>query len=264
MTQLTADGQRVVADLAQRHGFSTDAVTQMLIAVINGNGSMAQFSHPEFGGSGQWMRGGMSMIGDMFNNALKSRVDGLCADIANLIASQPGLIQSGSFQSQSQSSGAGGYTAPQAASPFFVPNPRDHWYPAELGSPNATGSQNQMRYAYFANARRLAVDGGGGDVWIYDTLDHQIGGFGQQQGGSGSITFTSQYGTVNLNSLPVVMRNGQPVSTQPAAAPAAGAASGSGNAEVMGLLEQLGKLKAQGVLTEEEFAAKKAQLLARL
>jgi hypothetical protein len=261
MTQLTADGQRVVNDLAQRHGFSTDAVTQMLIAVINGKGSMAQFSHSEFGGAGQWMRGGMSMIGDMFNSALKGRVDGLCADIANLIASQPGLIQAGSFQSQSQSSGASAPAAPQAASPFFVPDPRDHWYPAELGVPNAAGSQNQMRYAYFANARRLAVDSGG-DVWIYDTLDHQIGGFGQQQGGSGSISFSSQYGTVNLSSLPVVMRNGQPVPAQAAAAPGARAASGS--AEVMGLLEQLGKLKAQGVLTEEEFAAKKAQLLGRL
>jgi hypothetical protein len=264
MTQLTADGQRVVNDLAQRYGFSTDAVTQMLIAVINGNGSMAQFSHPEFGGSGQWMRGGMSMIGDMFNNALKGRVDGLCADIANLMASQPGLVQTGSFQSQSQSSGLAGQVAPQGASPFFKPNPRDQWYPAELGAPSATGSQNQMRYAYFANARRLAVDSGSGNVWIYDTLDHQIGGFGQQQGGAGSITFTSQYGTVNLNALPVVMRNGQAVTAQSAAAPAAGAASGPGSAEVMGLLEQLGKLKAQGVLTEEEFAAKKAQLLGRL
>jgi uncharacterized repeat protein (TIGR03803 family) len=27
----------------------------------------AQFSHPEFGGSGQWMRGGMIMVSDMFN-----------------------------------------------------------------------------------------------------------------------------------------------------------------------------------------------------
>jgi hypothetical protein len=37
----------------------------MMFAVLNGNGGMAQFSHGEFGGSGQWMRGGMTMIGDM-------------------------------------------------------------------------------------------------------------------------------------------------------------------------------------------------------
>ncbi|OIN61038.1 SPFH domain-containing protein [Arsenicibacter rosenii] len=34
--------------------------------------------------------------------------------------------------------------------------------------------------------------------------------------------------------------------------------------EVLGLLKQLGELKAAGILTEEEFAAKKAELLARL
>ena len=57
----------------------------------------------------------------------------------------------------------------------------------------------------------------GGEVWVYDTLDHQIGGFSQQQGVGGSITFTSQYGTVNLSTLPVVSRDG--VAQPPAAAP---------------------------------------------
>jgi hypothetical protein len=38
---------------------------------------MAQFNHPEFAGSGQWMQGGMLMLGDMFNHALKGRVDAL-------------------------------------------------------------------------------------------------------------------------------------------------------------------------------------------
>jgi hypothetical protein len=51
------------------------------------------------------MRGGMSMIGDMFNSSLKSRVDALCSDLAALVANQPGLIRSGhggslSFSSQ--------------------------------------------------------------------------------------------------------------------------------------------------------------------
>jgi hypothetical protein len=42
---------------------------------------------------------------------------------------------------------------------------------------------------------------------------------------------------------------------------------GSGNvkpADVMATLEKLGELKAKGVLTEEEFAAKKAELLKKL
>src|SRR3954465_6270814 len=102
MRNLTSEGQAKIAEIAQRHGVSTDGVLTMLDALQRGGGGMAQFSHPEFGGSGQWMRGGMTMIGDMFNNALKARVDGLCADLSALVASQPDLVRTGSFQSQSQ------------------------------------------------------------------------------------------------------------------------------------------------------------------
>ena len=119
MSTFTAQGQQLVSDFSSRTGFSQDAVTHMLIAVLNGNGTMAQFSHPEFGGSGQWMRGGMMMIGDMFNHQLKGRVDALCSELANALASSPGLMQSGSFQSQTQ---GGGPASPQVASPFFVPD----------------------------------------------------------------------------------------------------------------------------------------------
>src|SRR3954462_4759888 len=126
MTHLSPDGQRIVNDLAQRHGFSPDAVTHMMFAVLNGNGGMAQFSHPEFGGSGQWMRGGMTMIGDMFNNRLKGRVDALCADLSALVAGQADLIRTGSFQSQSQGGygqfqGSGG---PAGSASLFVPAPQ--------------------------------------------------------------------------------------------------------------------------------------------
>ena len=272
MQQLTSEGQRVVNDLAGKHGFSTDAVVHMLVAVLNGNGSMAQFSHSEFGGSGQWMKGGMLMLGDMFNNYLKGRVDSLCWDISNILATQPGLLRTGSFQSQSQ--GGGAYQqqaagAPMGASSLFVPDPESNWWPSELGSPSATGAQNNVRYAYFANGRRLAVKTGT-EVWVYDTLDHQIGGFSQQQGMGGSITFTSQYGTVNLATLPPVSRNGQPVMPEPATAQApsilssVSAASSSGSDDIIASIEKLGDLRAKGILTDEEFKAKKAELLGRL
>src|SRR5437868_5305420 len=136
MTHLSPDGQRIVNDLAQRHGFSPDAVTHMMFAVLNGNGGMAQFSHGEFGGSGQGMRGGMTMVGDMFNGYLKGRVDSLCSEIANILAVQPGLLQSGSFQSQSQ--GGNGYQhqangGMRGQSSLFVPDPEDNWWPSDLG-----------------------------------------------------------------------------------------------------------------------------------
>ncbi|MCL4697680.1 MAG: SHOCT domain-containing protein, partial [Burkholderiaceae bacterium] len=48
------------------------------------------------------------------------------------------------------------------------------------------------------------------------------------------------------------------------AAQAAQAAAGIKPEEVMATLEKLGELKAKGILTDEEFAAKKAELLKKL
>jgi len=265
MQQLTPEGQRLVNDLSQRHGFSPDAVTHMLFAMLNGNGSMAQFNHPEFGGSGQWMLGGMLMLGDMFNHALKGRVDALCQEISGVLANQPGLLRSGSFQSQSQSgSGAQSQTtgAAMGETSLFVPDPSSHWWPRELDAPTATGSQNDVRYAYFANPHRLAVETNG-RVWVYDTLDHQIGGFSQQQGTGGSILFTSQHGTVNLASLPVISIDGQPPASPASGSSTATEASGQ-EADIFSAIERLADLRARGVLTDEEFANKKAELLSRL
>ncbi len=68
--------------LAERHGFSREAVVEAWNALHRGGGSMAQFSHPELGGSGQSLPG-MLMIGDMFNHGLKSRVENLFDDLRN-------------------------------------------------------------------------------------------------------------------------------------------------------------------------------------
>ncbi|QDS94009.1 hypothetical protein FF011L_27860 [Roseimaritima multifibrata] len=284
-------GQQIAQTLANRHGFSVDAVTHMLVAVYNGNCSMAQFSHPEFGGSGQWMAGGMVMIGDMFNQNLKYRVSGLCEDCARSIGENQTGMQCGVFQSQSQSGGSnhqdqstGGN---RATNNLFAPDPRSNWWPQELGSPSASGSQNQMRYAYFANARRLAV-ATGDDVWVYDTLQHNIGGFSQQQSGDGSIVFTSQFGTVPLASLPIVSRNGFPVppppprqqdpipASQPEAplppvptAPQVNHSQisnepGLSQSDVFETIDRLGGLLDKGYITQEEFDRKKSDLLDRI
>jgi hypothetical protein len=191
MRNLTSDGQAKVAEIAQRYGVSTDGVLTMLDALQRGGGTMAQFSHPDFGGSGQWMRGGMTMVSDLFNNALKSRVDGVCNELSNLLAgdlswfqeSQP--AQTSTFSSSRSSGGYGS------------------WWPADLGQPNSSGGQNDVRYAYFGHANRLAVDNGG-TVTVYDTGDHVISGVSQQQGNGWTLTFSSQYGTVPVSSLRVV------------------------------------------------------------
>lgn len=281
-----------IQDVAQRHGFSFDAVLSMLQSVINGNGSMAQFSHPEFGGSGQWMQGGMTMIGDMFNNYLKGRVDNLCAELARLVSSQPDLIRTGSFQSQSQNGNTavnswGGTSSGSANNPnsLFVTAPaQPDWWGPDLKFPNSSGGQNGMRYAWFSQARRLALESSG-NVTIYDTLDHQIGGVSQQSG-SPTPSFSSQYGYVDLSRLPVVSVNGvapmAPVQPAPTFTPApnnggynnppAYSSAPSGNApansggdgDIFASLEKLAALQSRGILSEQEYSAKKAELLSRL
>lgn len=58
MRQRSAAGQHAISQLAQRRGFSLDGTRSRLRAVIRRSGSMAQFNHTDFTGSGQWMRGG--------------------------------------------------------------------------------------------------------------------------------------------------------------------------------------------------------------
>ena len=216
MWDLTPEGRRLVDELAQRHGFSSDAVLTLLRGLAAGNGTMAQFSHPELGGTGQWSQGGMIMVGDMFNNALKHRVDALCSELAALVRNQPWLAAAPSqSQSQSQSSGLPRHASKVRAKcgpgsypgvSLFVPAAGPSfgaWWPPELGAPASTGVQNDIRYACFPAARRLAIQIDG-RVTVYDTLDHQISGFSQQQSGDASLTFTSQHGLVRVADLPVV------------------------------------------------------------
>jgi hypothetical protein len=77
------------------------------------------------------------------------------------------------------------------------------WWPAELGTATSHGAQNDVRYAYFAHAHRLAIEING-RLTLYDTLDHEIGGFSQQQSRGGSLSFHSQRGLIDLADLPVV------------------------------------------------------------
>lgn len=190
----------------------------MLQAIMDENGTMAQFNHPEFGGAGQWMQGGMTMVSDLFNYHLKSQVEGLCSALSNLLSRSAQRIRPTPFQSQQQggraASAGPGPTGP--VSLFVAPEPgtSGHWWSANLGMPNNTGAQNNVRYAYFAQARRLALEVNG-RVTVYDTLDHHISGFAQQQSGCSNLSFFSQHGLVDVTQLPVISPDG---GSQPAPA----------------------------------------------
>ena len=283
MPPLTSEGQQKVMALAQRYGVSTEAVVTLLQALVHGHGTMAQFDHPELGGRGQWMPGGMVMVGDMFNQALKAMVDGLCVELAALLAAAPLVLaaparrprprQETPHQQQGDVRPTTGSQAPAAVRVFHGP-PTGHagaWWPAELGMPAASGAQNALRYAYFPAQRRLAL-AVHEDFWLYDTLDHQVSGVSQQQGPGSTVTFTSQQGVVEVTSLPLMAsgRVGSPdegpmASTHPAAAPPPEPDMTAAQAtDIVTTLERLAELRHKGILSEEEFATTKAELLRRL
>src|SRR6201997_3787602 len=192
--------ENAIADITRSHALYREAVLAMLFALHVGGGTMAQFSIPELGGSGQWMQGGMTMVGgNMFDNALRARVDALCGELAQLLAT----------------------------SSVFPPSmfTSANWWPANLGVPSAVGGQNDVRYAIFPGTRRLAIQING-VTKVFDTGEHHISGVQQQQQGGGgvqqqqqggggvqqqqpdgaygSVTFTSQFGTFDVWSLPEV------------------------------------------------------------
>jgi hypothetical protein len=276
MQHLNSEEMRVLDDVAGRHEVSLDAVVALFRALVEGNGRQAQFNHPDLGGMGQWSQGGMIMIGDMFNNGLKHRVDALCSELAALVRSPRTVnAEEGAAQSQSQGIGASWQASARGSSPW----------PAELGIPASTGAQNNMRYAYFPSLRRLAIQHGG-MVRVYDSGDHDILGFSQQQSGDQSLTFTSQFGVVRVADLPLVLTQNdesrEPVASASAAvlsratsfsaseaAASASAAPPPHNpahetADILAAIERLAELRQKNILTEDEFAAKKAELLSRI
>jgi hypothetical protein len=104
---------------------------------------MAQFSHPDFGGMSQWSPG-MTMVGDMFNNSLKSKLDAVCTELAAYVAHTPSTDQDRGRE--------GGEVS------YHTSRQRSDWWPMNLGTPSAVGAQNNLQYAVFPGTRRLAIE----------------------------------------------------------------------------------------------------------
>jgi hypothetical protein len=163
--------------IAGKHGISAEAVETLVAAMAGSRGRTAQFNHPELGGLGQWMAGGMLMIGDMSNSALKAKVEGVCRDVADAIAQSPATPDEASRGGAASS-----------------------WWPVEFGVPASVGAQNAMRYAFFPDKRRLVIEEGG-RLSVYDTGEHLLTGFGQQQGADQTLTFSTASGRVPIDDL---------------------------------------------------------------
>lgn len=158
--------------LSARTGLSEAALRVLYEALQRGRGAQAQFNHPELGGMGQWMWGGMIMIGDMFNSALSAKVAHACSLLADAAAAVP--------------------------APVFLAMESDRWWPAELGDPSSSAVQNGFAYALFPVAGRLAVRTEDGRIAVYDISGMAVHGVGAQ---SGTLVVQTASGPRSLESL---------------------------------------------------------------
>ncbi|SDH14815.1 Short C-terminal domain-containing protein [Dyadobacter soli] len=256
MKTLSTDGRQKVTDIAARYNLQPQTVESLLKAIIRGNGTMAQFDLPELGGQGQWMKGGMTMVGDMFNASLRSTVDKLCNELADLVTSSVVFTDDDTSAVPNKSVAAPDIRA-------------DNTWPTVFGSPTSTGSQNNFRYAYFATVHRLVIEENGKRT-IYDTLHHHITGVSQQQGVSDAYHFTSREGIVDLNALKKVSDPDAPKQSTPEMTYDVNSTAGPHSQDrspqdiVMATIEKLNILFEKGQITEEEFTAKKQEMLSRL
>ena len=72
-----------IKEIASKYQVSEETVRTLLEGLKLSGGRQVQFNISELGGMGQW-QGGMVMIGDMFNNSLKAKVNDLCHELAPL------------------------------------------------------------------------------------------------------------------------------------------------------------------------------------
>jgi hypothetical protein len=258
MKALTTEGQQSVNVVAAKYSLAPATVESLLKAIIQGNGTMAQFNIPELGGSGQWMKGGMTMVGDMFNNSLKSKVDYICNELSELAATKVLFEETDDMTGRERT--VTGETGSYSAS----------WWPSVFGNPTSSGSQNNFRYAYFAPVRRLVIEENGKRS-IYDTKHHQISGISQQQGSGNSYRFTSQDGPVDIDSLQLISEPGEHRQPTPeiaydvtSTADLRSEPTHSPQDIIIATIEKLNVLFEKGQITEEEFKAKKKELLERL
>jgi hypothetical protein len=80
--------------------------------------------------------GGMTMVGEMFNHALTTRVDGLCPEAAGMLGNA--WFREGCVKAIGQGTG----------------NFQDTGCPSALGIPGSSVPQNSVRYAFFTATHR--------------------------------------------------------------------------------------------------------------
>jgi hypothetical protein len=188
-TLLFAMAEDVIPSIAERYHVSIDAAREVERALRATGGRQAQFSHPELGGTGQWMPG-MLMIHAAADRQLRTRVEGLLDEVAAVVRGSDTAAPAALARDPD---------APPALSRVDLPA-GESWWPAPYGHPAAQGCQSGIRYAWFPGRCCVLVQVGS-RIDCYDTAEHQVRGVGQQQGSSSRLVLTTASGEIPLDYL---------------------------------------------------------------
>jgi hypothetical protein len=237
-----------LAEIAARHGVKPETAEQLLEALRGGGGKRARFDVPELGGAGQWACDGPVIIGDMLDTDRKARIDALCRELARLVTT-PGIASPEDPRADPETGGG---------------------WPAWPGLATAGGGQNDMRYAVFPGRRRLAVARGEA-MTVHCIGQRATGGASRPDrttpadpGGSRSAGDDDHSRDHSLGGPGSASAGAGKPATEERAGRKAAAVTSSPLADPVVLIERLAELYARGILTDEEFARKKAELLSRL
>ncbi|GAB4120142.1 MAG: hypothetical protein OHK0057_26060 [Thermoflexibacter sp.] len=160
-------------EIAMKYDLSLGAVIMLFSGLQNTQGNQVQFNHPELGGVGQW-QAGMIMIGDMFNHALKAKINELCHELALIVKKE------------------------QKATPkkSVIKN-----FDAIYGTPALKGTQNDLKYAYYP-AKDIFIIEQYGKLEKYSTEGYQVTGISQQQNYfSQDLIIQTDKGNITLSML---------------------------------------------------------------
>lgn len=163
---------KTITAVAQEFMVQESTVRQLLAGLQRNGGRQVQFNIAELGGMGQWQAGGMIMVGDMFNNELKAKVDKLC----RVLIEMPTDTENDTFVP----------IQPSVGSKRFA---------------SIKGSQNGISYAYYQAEDILEITDNNG-IKKYDTKGFLLTGVQQSQSNdSRKLSFSHADGSVEVEDL---------------------------------------------------------------
>jgi hypothetical protein len=157
--------------IAIKFGLSAETIRQLTYELEKTRGRSARFDIKELGGKGRWELNQTASVGNGFNAALNTVVTDLCTEISERIregtqVEEDATLPSTRKKAQPELDDTIGLTT--------ISLKPGAWWSEHYGNdPEKTGSVSGMRFAYFAQHRRLILRQGLRNR-IFDTEDYNV------------------------------------------------------------------------------------------